>query len=60
MKLAVIENAGYQGERLRFECASWADAYRFIERAYSADERDTLHVDVAHWDEAEEFWSYDH
>ena len=60
MRLAVIENAGYQGECVRKEFASWREAEAWTRRHYSEAERDSLHVDIAHWDAVGEFWSYDH
>lgn len=64
----IIENAGYVGENKRpGEFASQSAAWEEVERLYEPDEREALHVDVAHWEEvtcggvgAGGFWSYDH
>lgn len=60
MRLAVIENAGYEGESIRGEFTSWRDAQAFIDSHYEDDEFESLHVDIAHWDVEGSFWSYDH
>ena len=61
MNLAVIENAGYVGENLRKSgFTNWRDAEAYINAHYDEDEREMLHVDIAHWDEDGGFWSYDH
>lgn len=61
MKWAVIEMAGMaHGERVVHECASWSAADSWTVKHYPQDERERLHVDIAHWDEEGEFWSYDH
>lgn len=60
MRLAVIENAGYIGENLRKEFSNWHDAESYILKHYRSDEREELHVDIAHWDSDGGFWSYDH
>ena len=58
---AVIENAGYDRETVRRDdFASWVEADRWATRHYGADERDELRVDIARWDMAEGFWSYDY
>ena len=61
MRWAVIENAGYEGECvIASNFTHWLDAYDYVCSHYDEDERESLHVDVAHWDEEGEFWSYDH
>lgn len=59
-KWAVIENAGYEGERVARTFATEGAALDFFADHYSDEEADELHVDVAHWDEDGAFWSYDH
>jgi hypothetical protein len=61
MKWAIIENAGYEGERnIGGEFGSSKEAWAYVSKMYDPDEQESLHVDVAHWDEDGEFWSYDH
>lgn len=57
---AVIENAGYDGECvIASNFPHWLDAHAYVRSHYDEDERESLHVDIAFWDE-EGFWSYDH
>lgn len=57
----VIVNAGYVGETDTGGLfKSQREAWEYVEANYDRDERETLHVDVPHWDAAGRFWSYDH
>ena len=58
---AVIENAGYRGERVvNDRMTTHSAAIKLMQDLYDPDEIEDLHVDIAHWDEEGEFWSYDH
>jgi len=57
----IIEQSGMEGERHTGALyASYKEALDARDSDYTRDEREDLHVDVAHWDAEGEFWSYDH
>lgn len=57
---AVVENAGYEGETTRHVDRSYREALAWSKEHYSEEEREELHVDIAHWDHDQECWSYDY
>lgn len=60
MKFAVIENAGYERERIvNSALESYRDACAWKDAHYAEDEQESLHVDIAWWDVAGSFWTYD-
>jgi hypothetical protein len=58
MEYAVIENAGYVGERLAKKgFGSYMGALKWMKRVYEEEERERLHVEIARREG--EGWSYD-
>jgi len=61
MRWAVIENAGYEGEWVaQTDFATEREAWKWAHERYQYDEMQEMHVDVAHWDDDQECWSYDY
>lgn len=42
----VVVHAGYENERVTFECATYDDAYCAMHENYQPDEQEELHVDI--------------
>lgn len=57
----IIENSGHENERHTGALfGTPTEAWKHVAEQYDADEKTSLHIDVAHWDTDGGFWSYDH
>lgn len=56
-KWAVIEQAGYNNERVVSEWSTYDDAWYAYQELYTAEEREELHVEIMRWDTEENCWT---